>query len=384
MHLGIVSPFPPEISGIGQYGWNLAHGLAGTGRFERLTVFSARPHPALRPADAPAPHPRIAVRSVWDRGAPLAGRRVLQAVRAARPDVLWFNLGFSVFGASRAANFSGLAGPWLVQQAGYPAVVTLHEIFEATPPHSVGARNGRLTAWGARAATHLLLRAQAVCVTLRRYADHLRRAYGAANIQHIPHGAFAAPEALPRGAGPPEILMLATHAPHKGLATLLEALPRVRAARPEVRLIIAGSDHPRFAGYLAEVRAQWGRVEHLEWRERLTELELRELFARASVVVAPYLASTGASSVVHRAAAFGRPLVVSDLPDFRALAEEEGLRLDYAPPGDAPALAAGLLRQLADRERAAAQTRHNLRAMQAMSLEQTSARYAALLTAAGR
>mgnify|MGYP000158755591 CR=1 FL=1 len=47
---------------------------------------------------------------------------------------------------------------------------------------------------------------------------------------------------------------------------------------------------------------------------------LRGLFARASVVVLPYLASTGASSVVHRAAAWGRPLIASDLPDLRAVA----------------------------------------------------------------
>lgn len=42
------------------------------------------------------------------------------------------------------------------------------------------------------------------------------------------------------------------------------------------------------------------------------------------VVVPPYTATTGASSVLRRSAALGRPVVASDLPDLRADAEEAG------------------------------------------------------------
>lgn len=119
MHLCVVSPFPPEISGIGQYGWHLAHGLAATGRFRQLTVLSGR-------AADPAPG-GLTVRAVWRRDDCWTGLRVLKAVQTLQPDVVWFNLGFSVFGAARLANFLGLAGPWLVRRAGFPVVVTLHE-----------------------------------------------------------------------------------------------------------------------------------------------------------------------------------------------------------------------------------------------------------------
>ncbi len=40
LHLAIVTPFPPRLSGIGQYGYHVSHALAGTGVFERVTVLT--------------------------------------------------------------------------------------------------------------------------------------------------------------------------------------------------------------------------------------------------------------------------------------------------------------------------------------------------------
>jgi glycosyltransferase involved in cell wall biosynthesis len=91
--------------------------------------------------------------------------------------------------------------------------------------------------------------------------------------------------------------------------------------------------------------------------------------------VLPYSATTGASSVLHRAAAVGRPVLASDLPDLRAAAEDEGLLAGYVPPNDPPALAAALEALLADRPRQAAWAQHNLERMRGMTLAQTCARY---------
>ena len=43
MHLTIVSPFPPAITGIGQYGYHLTRALANSGSFSRLTVLAGSP-----------------------------------------------------------------------------------------------------------------------------------------------------------------------------------------------------------------------------------------------------------------------------------------------------------------------------------------------------
>ena len=140
-------------------------------------------------------------------------------------------------------------------------------------------------------------------------------------------------------------------------------------------LTVAGGDHPRFPGYSAAARAQWGERAGVRWLGPLDEAGVRAAFASAQVVVLPGTASTGASSVLHRAAGYGRPVVASDLPDLRAVAAEEDLRVNFTPPGDAGQLAAALRGLLADPVRQREQAEHNLCAVQRMSLAHTCRQY---------
>lgn len=377
MHLCVVSPFPPELTGVGQYGWNVVQGLAQSGAFRAITVLAQ--HTAERTPDVATGV--IRVRRSWSRDNLLAGARLARQIAAERPDVVWFNLGYTIFGESRPVNFFGLLAPFITGRMGMPLVTTLHQVFEVTPPSSIGAKNGHLTALGARTATRLLLRSGTVCVTLGRYVQALRTHYGANNVHHIPHGAYVAPEALPHPVTPPEdILFFGSLAPFKGLPVLLEAYELLRRRRPQVSLTIAGSDHPRFAGYRemlqsAALARNGAGPNGVRWLADVPERELRGLFAEARVVALPYLATTGASSVLYRAAAYGRPVVASDLPDLRAATSEEQLAIDYVPPSDPAALAATLEALLADPQRQAATAARNLLAMQRLTLEHTCARY---------
>ncbi len=383
MHLCVVSPFPPELTGVGQYGWNVVQGLARTGGFSAITVLAQQvPDSDATPAAQDLPPGLVRTRRAWSRDDLLAGARLARQVYAERPDVVWFNLGYTVFGASRPVNFLGLLAPFIARRLGVPLVITLHQIFEATPPNSIGAKNGHLTALGARTATHLLLRAGAVCVTLGRYKTALQTHYqGTGSVHHIPHGAYVSPELLSHPGTPPEdILFFGSLAPFKGLPVLLEAYERLKRRRPQVTLTIAGSDHPRFPGYLDTLRGaalarNGSGPTGVRWLGALPETELRGLFAQARVVALPYLATTGASSVLYRAAAYGRPVVASDLSDLRAATEEEQLAIDYVPPSDPAALAQALEALLADPQRQAVIANRNLAAMRRMTLEHTCARY---------
>ena len=387
MKLCVVSPYPPELNGIGEYAWNVVHGLAETGHFDAITVLAQKPDrkapPPFRAGRANAAgHGLIETRQVWARDEPLAAARLARAIRAAQPDAVWLNLDFTMFGDSRPANFFGLLAPLMARPGGRPLVVTLHQILEATSPRSIGAKNGAVTHWGLRTATQLLLRADSVCVTLRSYERTLRAHYGARNVHHIPLGAYSALEYLPYPGDdePDDILFFGFAAPFKGLGTLLEAYSLLQRQRPNVSLTIAGTDHKRFPGYLAglqaAMRARNGTgPTRVRWLGPQTEAQLRDVFAHARVVVLPYTATTGTSSVLHRAAAVGRPVLASDLPDLRAAADEEGLLAGYVPPGDPRALAAALEALLADRPRQAAWARHNLEMMRSMTLDQTCARY---------
>jgi len=64
------------------------------------------------------------------------------------------------------------------------------------------------------------------------------------------------------------------------------------------------------------------------------ESEVPSLFRSATVVLMPYASSTGASGVAHIACAYGVPMISADLPDFREMAEEEGLAIQFYPPAE--------------------------------------------------
>jgi glycosyltransferase involved in cell wall biosynthesis len=325
----------------------------------------------------------LAVRRVWARDWAGSAPAILKALAGLAPDVAWFNFGLSAFGGSRWANLLGLATPALARARGLPSVVTLHEIFEAVRLRDLGAANGRLTHLGGQAVTRLLLRADVVCFTLRRYVSEVKHRYGADNLAHVPVGAFDPPELLPFPNPRRQVLMFATYAPYKGLPIMLEAFAEVRRRDPDVHLAIAGGDHPRFPGYLQSVRSGASAFtpadgSNVNWLGPVHEDELRNLFGAASLVALPYTATTGASSVIHRAAAFGRPVVVSDLPDVRTLAAEEGLWLEFVPPGDPVALTEATAALLADPARREAMARHNLAAVRAMTLDNTCETYISL------
>ncbi|HKY52048.1 MAG TPA: hypothetical protein VJP45_12400, partial [Candidatus Limnocylindria bacterium] len=75
--------------------------------------------------------------------------------------------------------------------------------------------------------------------------------------------------------------------------------------------------------------------------------------------VVPARASTGSSGVIHRAVGHGRAVLASDLPDFRALAREEDLALEWYRAGDVTSLSEALSALLGDPARRDALVRHN-------------------------
>lgn len=385
MKLCIVTPYPPEISGLGQYGAHVAAGLSRLDEFDEVVVLASSPRLGRSRSGAANPSDgKLAVRRTWARDDPAAVGAILAALRRERPHVVWFNLGLTAFGRSRWANFLGLTAPRLSKALGLPTVVTLHEIFEATMLREIGAVNGRLSHWGGRAATRLLLQADTLCLTLRRYVREIASRYGADNLAHVPHGTFDEPAYLPLPNPTRELLFFATFAPYKGLPLILNVFRWLRARDPDLRLTMAGADHLRFPGYVQSLRRSVGEMLGVQWRVDVDEAEVRELFRRASLVALPYQASTGASSVIHRAATWSRPVIVSDLPDSRTVAEEEDLWLEFAPSGDGEAWRERIAALLADRPRREAMALHNLRRMRTMTLTHTCRRYASIFESALR
>lgn len=369
MHLAIVSPYPPSITGIGQYGYHVSRSLAQSGLFSRLTILTGSNGrlqtrlPSL-----------VEIEETWKPGDLKAGLNILAQLQRIKPDVVWFNLGVSVFGASPLANLLGFFTPYWSRRLGFPTVVTLHEMVTKADLRSLHAPGGPLAPLGARMLMSIGLQGDVICLTMRQYRDWLRQNKPGQPSMYIPIGAYHAPEFLPENPAP-ELLFFSTLAPFKGLETLLEAFAGLHTAYPDLRLTIAGAEHARFRGYGRDLQKQYGRIPNIRWLGQVPEEDVRELYRKAQIVVLPYTASTGSSSVLYQAASWGRPVVVSNLTETKTVVAETGLEVTFFERGSVADLERALRVQLEAPQYRRSQVEHNLAAIQRNRPEETCRAY---------
>ena len=370
MHLVIVSPYPPAITGIGQYGYHISRTLADSRAFSHITLLTGQATNGGA-FDAPA---GVRVERVWRPNRADAGARVIARLRQLQPEVVWFNLGATVFGHSAPANISGLLGPAVTRRLGIPSVLTMHEMPELADLRLLRAPGGPLGTLAARWVTWALTRADIVCVTLRHYMEWLVAHRPGTRAIHIPIGMYDTPQTLAEPAVP-SLLFFTSVAPFKGLELLLEAHRRLRDRIPNLELTVAGAEHPRFRGYLAHVQEQHRCLAGVRWLGHVPEAGVRDIFRRCQVVVLPYTAATGSSSVLYQAMMWGRSVVAAGLPELRSAVHEAGLRAEFFSSGNVADLARAVERLLHSPDLRAQQVRWNCQAIGRLGLDETCRAY---------
>ncbi|MFZ1472027.1 MAG: glycosyltransferase family 4 protein [Anaerolineae bacterium] len=252
----------------------------------------------------------------------------LRTVQATAPDIIHANL------STHPWELATL--PWLRRR--WPLVVTQHEV--SIKPGEGGWRK-RWNVWaGPRYAHHLFVHGQALAAELQR-----TRLAPAARISVLAHGWY---DFLTQWAGaqdeePHTVLFFGRIKAYKGLEYLVEAMPLVQAAVPDVHFLVVGGE-----GDMAPYRRLPGaQAAAVTWVNRFVEdAEAAAFFRRASLVVLPYTDGS-ASGVIAAAYAFARPVIatrVGSLPE----AVVDGVTGLLIPPRDAAALAAAISGLLSD------------------------------------
>lgn len=174
-------------------------------------------------------------------------------------------------------------------------------------------------------------------------------------------GANSPLERLPRGGGHQgrRILFFGNIRAYKGLDTLLEAMPSVREAFPDVTLCIAGEDftgeesgatghrQSELVSTLAERIAAHGLETIVELRARyIPNDEVPGLFKNADLAVFPYVAASQ-SGCIALAYAFGLPVISTNVGGLRDVVAE-GITGYTVPPQDPTALAQAIIRFFKD------------------------------------
>jgi len=152
---------------------------------------------------------------------------------------------------------------------------------------------------------------------------------------------------LEPSAGAPELLLFGRILTYKGYAVFAQALSRVAARVPEVRVTAAGRGN---LSCIQPLLAAHGRRIRLMHRF-VGDDELANIFRTASVVVLPYIEASQ-SGVALLAASFGRPVVATRTGAIPAIVEDE-VTGRLVEPGSPEALATAIEELLTDPQRAA-------------------------------
>jgi glycosyltransferase involved in cell wall biosynthesis len=375
MKICLITAFPPSKVVLNEYGYHVARELQAD-PLVSLTILADELQEALPEL------PEFNVERCWTMNRLTNHRRILAAIRDIRPDVVWFNLVFSSFGTKESplAAFSGLTLPATTRLAGYYTHVTLHHLMDHIDLKDAGVRHKRLFRMAGNAATRMILMANSVSVLLPAYRRTLIDKYRGENIHFRAHGILGArpeyPEFERRGDPEHRILAFGKWGTYKRCEMLIEAFEEyVAKAVPNARLIIAGANNGNSPGYIESLRARHGDHPGIEFTGYVEEEKIRDIFGSSSFMVMPYTSATGASGVAHLAAQHGVPIICSDIPDFREMAENEGLAIKFYPIGDKEALARQMIELLQSEEEQREMAEQNFSAALRLTMPQIIRQY---------
>ena len=339
MKIALITSFPPSRHALNEYGFHVAEQL----RREPCVDLTVLGDYLSAAADE---LPGFKVTRCWGFEKHGNAATLLRAIRSVKPDVAWFNLGFASFGTRPLAAMLGFVTPVAARLNGVYSHVTLHQLFETVDLDDAGVPKPWLYRVGGWLATHLLLSANSLSVLLPTYRRTLDEKYRRGRVSTRSHGIFAGrpdpPDFTRRGNPIHRILAFGKWGTYKRLELLIETFGRVAAQFRNVRLIIGGGDHPKTPGYVHSM-AQRYASDRICFLGYVPEESIADLFREASLAVMPYTSSAGSSGVAHLAAQYGVPVIASDIPDFREIAEHEGIAIRFFTPGDADSLVAQLL-----------------------------------------
>jgi glycosyltransferase involved in cell wall biosynthesis len=311
---------------------------------------------------------------------------VVRAIRKARPDVVWFNIGLSTMANHPVAAFVNTAIPAVTNLLGYNTHVTLHAFLENVDLSHANLSFPALYRLGANLATRILLRANGVHVLLPSYGRMLVEKYKVSpeRIYVHSHGVFATEIQPPTRNESARILAFGSWGTYKRLESLLGAFSIVQKQVPGAELVIAGGDHPKARGYVGSLSQQCSSNNSIRFLGYVPESQLAGMFRSSAVAVLPYDSGAGSSGVAHVAAENGIPIVASDLPDFVEMARWEGLAVEFYQRGDVEGLAQTLLRVLGSTELRAQMAAQNAAAASKITFDRIVGEYLESFQASAR
>jgi glycosyltransferase involved in cell wall biosynthesis len=129
-------------------------------------------------------------------------------------------------------------------------------------------------------------------------------------------------------------------APHRGLDTVVRAMPAVKARVPEVRLLLVGDRNEPYRRYLEKLAVESGCGDVVEMTGWQPFEKIWSFIEASDVCLVPHARNPHTDTTIpHKIFQYmsvGKPVVVSDCPPLRKVAEDSGggLWFVYDDPAD--------------------------------------------------
>ena len=340
-HIAMIGNFPPRRCGIATFSADLYAALESTDPMLRCDVVAMNDG-----AESYAYPEQVALQIRQDNSVEYCS--AADALNHNGVELVSIQHEFGIFGGAAGAHLLALG-------AGIeaPVVTTLHTVLENPSADQRGVMEA------------LLARSTRVVVMSQKGREILTRVYGASSrkIAVIPHGA---PDRPLHPTGPMKkhlgfdgrdvVLTFGLLSPNKGIESVIRALPRIAAARPDVLYVVVGATHPHMIAHEGEAYREslmalahtLGVIDNIRFVNAFVDAEqLLDYLTSADVYVTPYLNKAQVTSgTLAYAVALGKPVVST--PYWHAeelLGDGVG---DLTPFNDSDAIAEMVTRLLND------------------------------------
>jgi glycosyltransferase involved in cell wall biosynthesis len=345
MKLAIITAYPPSKITLNEYAYHLVKQFRQKELITELILLTDVTEGAKK-LDFVEQGCKVSVKECWSFNSYGNILSVNKAINQTRPDSILFNLQFMKFGDKKIPAAMGLLLPLICKIKRIPTIVLLHNILEEVDLKKAGFSSNKLMQYMylflGSILTTLILKADIVAVTMRKYVGVLEKKYNVKNVMAIPHGTFEVLKKptfnLPKGAL--KIMTFGKFGTYKKVDLLIEAVQIVRSiTKMDLEIVIAGTNHPNAPKYLETAKKRFNYVPKLIFTGYVAEDEIPRLFNDSAVVVFPYTSTTGSSGVLHQAGGYGKAVIMPNLGDLALLVKEEGYRAEFFEPTSSASLA---------------------------------------------
>lgn len=372
MKIVLIGSFPPSRLGLNEYTGTLAEEIKKIPGVE-LHVLADELPDRIKPQEKVAQG--FTLHRCWRLDDFATIFKIQKKLRQIQPDVVWYNLLYSTFGTKKVLAFLSLLGPWMSRVSGYKTIITLHHLLEFVEVrHTKYKRFSWIDHLAIFIGTKIILQADALFLTLRKYVQFLKKKYAAKNVYYSSLGLMGDYRREPLSQQK-NILVFGRCGSYKKVDFIVDVFQEIKKNVPEATLTVAGRSHPTYPGYMETAKEQYQNIPGIIFTGYVVEEKMQELFGRSAVVVLPYDSMTGSSGPAHLACAFGRPIVASRLPDLVSMAKEEGMAMETFEPGNHKEACEVLTKILMDPQLQQTMGQHNFDAMKHQSMEAVVASY---------